>query len=276
MLKSNTFLTYLLTMLVSLTLTACPDDECETETAGDEAADMAADDLCEEEGGDIAGETAGETAGEAAGETAGEAAGEETPVVEYNFVVVKDTTTGDDNINGAGTPGVDICDVAVTCDGEAVITAEEIYISRGSEDCDGDNSEDCLCRAEEIPGVCGGTDRSNKDNVFDEDVSCEGDSYTSLGIDGSVAVEFTGLNACAEVSVSVTEKVGDEDESFVAGLCQSADVDLSDMMLGDACAEIVSNSDGGVADFTWSNPNAGSDDTEDDSEENSEENSEEE
>ena len=199
---------------------------------------------------DIAGsDLAGESAGDVAGDVAGEAAGEEAPVIEYNFVVVKDTS---DDTNPDGTPGVDICDIAVTCDGEAVFQVEGIFIFRGSPVCDGSNNDNCLCRYE-VPGQCGGVDRSEEYRVFDENVSCENDDWTSLGINGSIALNFD-IHSCTEVNVTVTEKVSPEYESFIVALCRSADVFASNTMSGDDCIELGGYTGGGVAEFSWTNP----------------------
>jgi hypothetical protein len=251
-------MTYLLTIFVSLFLTACPDDECSTDTAGDEMAEaMGGDDLCEE-GGDVAGDTGGDTGGEVTG---GEVTGGEVPVLEYTFVVVQDTST---DVNLSGTPGADICDIAVECDGVAYGDLEgseyDIFITRGSPDCNGENAGEpttgCLCRSE-MNADCGGTDRSDEERAYDDDLSCTGDDYTSLGMGGRYTLELPALAGCREVEVTVAEYQGNTptDESFVAALCSEKDVDLNEMMFGDACVQVTNGADGEATTFTWNNPN---------------------
>ena len=96
MLNSKTLLTYLLTLCVGFMMTACPDDECESDEAGAEAGAEAeaegGDDSCEEAGTE-GGEEGGEEGGAEGGEEGGAEGGEEVPVTTYEIVVDKDIST---------------------------------------------------------------------------------------------------------------------------------------------------------------------------------------
>ena len=270
MLNSKTLMTYLLTLCVSFMMTACPDDECDTETAGDEMAEESAeeaggDDACEE-AGVMAGESAGETAGgDEGGDEAGAEAGTEVEVTAYNFVVVQDTT---EDINNDGTPGVDICEIDIVCGGDPV-SSVNVDVMPGSEACaaDGSNSENCICDGSHSEAVCGsGTNRGNAEWLFDGDSSCEGDNWTSIGIDGYASLEVEGLADCASVDVTVTEKDGPNNESYIVALCDSAEnLNYSAMMFGDSCAVIGSAETAGSNTFNWEAPVVEDDSTEDDS-----------
>lgn len=252
MLNSKTLLTYLLTLMVGFMMTACP-DECDEETAGAEAGseeEMAAgaEDACADEGGEAAG---GDVAGTPA--EAGTPAGGE-PAVAYNQVVVVDTTT---DINDDGTPGVDICEVDIACDGEAVGMIDNIAQSFGdSPSCNADNGDNCVCDGTEMRGVCtSGTDRANKELTFDGDASCENDNWSTVGISGYLAYESASFADCGSIDVTVTERDGNNDESYIVALCGDvADINISEMMFGDACAVIGSAETSGTSNFSWSAP----------------------
>lgn len=187
--------------------------------------------------------------------------GGEVPVIEYTFVVVQDTST---DVNLRGTPGADICDIEVKCDnvsyGQLMDPTYDISITRGSPDCNGENAEEptagCLCRSE-MNADCGGTDRSDENRAYDDDISCEGDDYTSLGMGGRLSLELPAIAGCGEVTVTVSEYTGNTPtaESFVAALCSEKNVDLNEMMFGDTCVEATNGTDGDSTTFTWTNPN---------------------
>jgi hypothetical protein len=250
MLNSKTLLTYLLTLMVGFMMTACP-DECAEDTAGAEAgseeeAAAGAEDACADEGGETAG---GETAG---GETAGgDAAGAE-PVVTYNQVVVVDTTT---DINDDGTPGVDICEVDIACDGAPVGMIDDIKQDFGdSPSCNADNGDNCVCDGTEMRGVCtSGTDRANKQLTFDNDASCEGNNYSSVGISGYLSYVSSSFADCGTIDVTVTERDGNNDESYIVALCGDiANININEMMFGDVCAVLGSAATSGTSNFSWS------------------------
>lgn len=259
MLNSRTLMTYLLTLLVGFMMTACPDDDCSEDGAGSEEETAAgseeegeSDDSCEE-GGDIGGDSNG-IAGEAGsdggsdGGEAGSSGGDDMPATAYNHVVVQDNTT---DINTDGTPGVDICEVDVTCDGTSVDDAS-VVSSLGSPVCNGSNDDNCVCDGA-VVGVCtSGKNRADESLIFDGDSSCEDDNWASTGINGFFALEIDGLSECESVAVTVTERVGEQTESYVVALCDDvANFSFSEMMFGDSCMVIGSAGDGGMSSFSW-------------------------
>lgn len=253
MLNSRTLMTYLLTLLVGFMMTACPDDECD-ETAGDEAAagSEEGEDTCAE-GGDIGGDTAGDIAGDIAGDNAGDTAGDIAEVTAYNYVVVQDNTS---DINDDGTPGVDICEIDVACDDTAIEDANVVSNLGDSPVCDGSNNDNCVC-TEAVDGICGGTNRADETLVFDGDATCEGDNWASTGINGHIALEISGLSECGKVDVTVTEKDGPNNESYVVALCDDvANFDFNEMMFGDSCEVIGSSEASGETNFSWEAPAA--------------------
>ena len=258
MLNSKTLMTYLLTLFVGLMMTACPDDDCDGEEAGDEAA------ASEEE---AAGEDSCEEAGTEAGTEADTEADTEVEVTAYNIVVVQDTST---EINDQGTPGADICEIEIACDGIDIRTANISSIEDGSPTCDGSNRMECVCGdGDGSIEPCGsGIDRGNVDWMFDGDASCDGDNWTSLGMDGMVSIKpdtdagEPALADCASVAVTVTEKAGPQNESYIIALCDNAaNLNYSEMMFGDSCA-ILGSAETGAGDgeavpsetFSWEAP----------------------
>jgi len=259
MLNLKTFMTYLLTLCVALFIVACDGgSDCE-EGAGDAAGAAAgseemaagADEECEE-GGAVGGETG---AGDAAGETAGDDAGAE-PVAAYTRVIVIDTTT---DVNNDGVPGVDICEIEVSCDGGPVNgdNASFAYDPEASESpiCDGSNGDNCLCKNQVNPTCTSGIDRTDGELAFNGDAAC-GDDYVSLGISGYIEYDNPALASCSSIDVTVTEKEGPNEESYNVALCTDAadNINISEMMFGDACETIGSGTDGGSTSFSWSAP----------------------
>jgi len=275
MLNSKTLMTYLLALFVGFTMVACDDDDC-SDTAGAAAGDEAeaeeteVDDSCVESGetaGMMAGEVvagmlsgeevggngAGEEVGgngageEVGGNGAGEEVAGETPTSTYNFVIVQDKS---EDINDDGTAGADICEVSITCDDTEV---EDAVIGSDLGDsgiCDGSNSDNCVCETE-VPVVCtSGIDRSDALNAFNGDKNC-GDDYVSIGMNGRLSFEVEGLGECSSIGVEVVEKEGPDNESFVVGLCESDDVDLSEMIMGDSCTVLGESNGGEAANFSW-------------------------
>jgi hypothetical protein len=260
MFKYNSLITYLLTLCVGLFMTACPDDECGTDEAGAmagaEEMTAGAAEECEEEGGNVGGDNAGsETAGGdtagAPGDSAGDSAGD--AVTTYGKVVVLDTTT---DINADGTPGVDICEILVECDGAELDGGEFVQDPGESPTCDGSNDANCLC-VDAVEGICGGTDRTDGSFAFDGDASCEGDNWVSIGINGAIVYENSGLEMCAAIDVSVTERGGPQTETYITALCSSDlsvnDIDVSNMLFGDSCVELGRGGEGTQA-FSWAAP----------------------
>ena len=217
MLNSKTLLTYLLTLCVGFMMTACPDDECETDEAGAEAeaeagAEAGGEDSCEE-AGDEAGAEGGAEVAQKRGSEAGAEGGEEVEVTTYEVVVVRDTTA-DDQTNADGTPGADLCEVDVVCDGESLGGDRSVAIETGSPACDGSNGTNCVCPGNGFSeDVCGsGVNRQDETLVFDGDASCEEGNYASLGMGGVFTLEVEEIATCANVEVAVTEKAGGENE----------------------------------------------------------------
>ena len=126
----------------------------------------------------------------------------------------------------------------------------------GSPACDGSNGDNCVCDGSTMDAPCSsGIDRGNAEWIFDGDDSCEGDNWSSLGIDGYVSLEVDGLADCANVGVTVTEKAGNNEESYIVALCDdAASLNYSEMMFGDSCTVLGSGSDGGASEFQWEAP----------------------
>jgi hypothetical protein len=260
MFNPKNFMTYFLVLWTALFIIACDGGSDCGEAAGDAAgeAEMSAgaDESCEDAAGDAGGDAGGETAGETAGDTAGD-----DPVVAYTRVVVIDTTT---DINDDGTPGADICEVEISCDGTP-LSGETASLGEDGGDspiCDGSNGENCRCKESVDPTCTSGIDRTDGTLAFDGDANC-GDNYVSLGISGYLDYDDAeGLSECASISVTVTEKEGSNDESYSVALCtENADsINISSMMFSEDCEVIGSGTDGGTSGpFDWNNPNAGGD-----------------
>jgi hypothetical protein len=210
----KTLLAYLLTVMVGLSMTACPDDSCDDDLLGGDAAGAAADaaggaDDCEE-GGVTGGATGGAMGGDMGGDMGGATGGAETV---YNTLVIVDETT---DVNDDGTPGVDICEIEVTCDDDPAIENDH-YGELGSEECNGENDENCVC-VEAVPGICGGTDRSDFSLAFDGTTcDADGDNYVSLGQEGVIEAYYdVNLLGC---SVKVYEKGGRNTEGYSVSVC---------------------------------------------------------
>ena len=198
-------LAYLLTLVVSVSLTACPDD-CATDEGGAEggAAEGGAADCGGATAG--AGTTAGTPAGTDAG--AGTTGGTVTEPTVYNMVVIMDMTT---DINNDGTPGVDILEVDFTCESDVEVSSVDGEL--GSPVCDGSNGDNCVCQETVAPTCTSGIDRSDFNSAYDADE----ETYVSLGIEGSLGFIFTGdVNGC---TVTVREKQGTNEESYAVFAC---------------------------------------------------------
>jgi len=212
----KTLLAYLLTVMVGLSMTACPDDSCDDDLLGGDAAGAAggADDC--EEGGVTGGATGGAMGGAMGGDMGGDMGGA-TGGVEtvYNTLVIYDETA---DVNDDGTPGVDVCEIEVTCDNDERAYENDYLGALGetSPACNGENNDNCVC-VEAVPGICGGTDRSNFDLAFDGLYCDADDNYVSLGINGSIeAIYDVDLLGC---SVEVYEKGGNNTEGYAVYAC---------------------------------------------------------
>ena len=55
--------------------------------------------------------------------------------------------------------------------------------------------------------------------------------------------------------MTVTEKGGSNEESYIVALCDdAASLNYSEMMFGDSCTVLGSGSDGGASEFQWEAP----------------------
>ena len=148
--------------------------------------------------------------------------GEAPPASTYNYVIILDTST---EINADGTPGADIGEVTVTCDGAAVSGAIDPASNTGdSAACDGSNGENCICPGNGFTeDVCGsGTNRGNTALTIDGTSSADdAQNYASIGSGGKLVLVFADdLSGC---DVVVDEVVGGDAESYEVYVCASAD-----------------------------------------------------
>jgi hypothetical protein len=253
MLNSKTLLSYLLTLLVSVSMIACPDD-CEEDGGAEAGAEAEAGDEAgaEECGGTDGGALGGDETplgGDVAGAEGGAEGGAEVPAGPvYTTIFVLDTSTF---VDDDGTPGADVCEVTVTCGDDSTVntgTADVAADTGTSAACDGSNNGDsgCICRDAVSEGdvSCGGTDRGDKNLSFDG-MSCDTpDNYTSVGLGGYLSYGFDGDLAGCTVSV---EENGDNgnDESYTIYACTSAE------WSEETCMEIgMSSTTGGNAQGT--------------------------
>ena len=223
--SNKNLLAYLLTLVVGLTMTACPDSDCGDDLGGTEVGGAAggAED-CEEGGA-----TGGATGGMTGGMTGGDMGGAEEPV--FNTLVVFDTTGVSDDDNG--TPGADICEIDIECDG-VTVSADDItvYLEISTPGCSETDDSACICDGErqDGPPSCGTTDRSddisNDTNdlvVYDGNLCEDGnDPYVSLGSGGRVIIEVAGEGVDLRQCNVVVYEAG-SDESFGAEVCPEVD-----------------------------------------------------
>ena len=177
-----------------------------------------------------------------------EVGGNEVPIVEvpldddfhYKFLVIQDKST---DINNNGTPGVDICEISVDCNG--AVDPSDFYLGpTDSPVCDGSNDDNCLC-VDAVDGVCRGTNRNDVNFAFDGNVACSPDGFVSLGINGTIIAEYDLENGLAGCFLTVHElnKDGSGDgEVYQVGICQNdTDVNLDDaLMAGGNCVNLGS------------------------------------
>jgi hypothetical protein len=218
----KTLLAYLLTVMVGLSMTACPDDSCDDDLLGGTdllgGATGGAEDC--EEGGAIGGETGGAIGGAMGGDMGGATGGAETV---YNTLIILDETT---DVNDDGTPGVDICEIEVTCNDEPAI--ENDYVGYlGSDECNGENGENCVCIEPVEPTCTSGIDRGDFSLAFDgATCDADGDNYVSLGQDGDIEATYdVNLLGC---SVKVYEKGGRNTEGYSVFACPADYESLED------------------------------------------------
>ncbi len=158
----------------------------------------------------------------------------------YSVLLIRDIST---EINGTGTPGADICGVAVDCGGEAVTSDARPYYAPGSGGICGQGTD------QEPEGRCSsGIARDNPYAALDDGMVCEpadpdpnfDDSrscYVSLGIDGELGVDFgRDLQGC---TITIVEHVGRDAENYEVFICAAnadGDPDTADCLNGDMAA----------------------------------------
>ena len=202
-------LSYLLAFTVGFSFVAC--DECATEDAGgaEGGAMGGAADCGGAAGGAMGGMMSG-TMGATMGAAEAGAGMMMQPTV-YNTIVILDST-GDNNINDDGTPGVDIAEVNFDCP-DGVDRSGSADGEIGSEICNGDNGMNCVCRDRVAPTCTTGIDRSDFASAEDGDF----ETYVSLGMEGLVQFKFTGdVNGC---EVSIFEVQGRNAEAYQVFAC---------------------------------------------------------
>lgn len=226
----KSLLSYLLTLVVGISMTACPDSECDSDLGGTEVAGAAADGGAEdcEEGGSMGGNMGGMMGGVMGGMMGG-MAGAEEPV--YSVIVILDETT---DLNNDGTPGVDICEVEVDCPDETTLLSETNVQADlvNSDECDGSNGMNCVC-VDPVQPTCGsGINRNDADNATDG-TYCEedGDNYVTLGKDGTLTLEYD--RSVLGCTLKVFEKGGVNTESYAVYVCPEGYAGLSDCVMID-------------------------------------------
>ena len=233
-------LAYLLTLVVSVSLTACPDD-CGTDEGGTESAEGGAEGGAEDCGGAEGATSAGTGAGTGAGAEGGAVAGTDTGTPVYTILRVSDASGMDDD--GNGTPGADVCEIDITCDGATLDASQIISVSLEIQtpDClssGGDSACICAGDARDADPNCGTKGRSdnapaeNGDNtrglVYDGAYCPESgadDAYVSLGAFGTVVIEVADGVNLANCTINVDELGGDEETS--AEMCDADGVCVS-------------------------------------------------
>ena len=120
------------------------------------------------------------------------------------------------DISPNGTPGADVCEVAVVCPMNIPNIIESTHLRGESEECNGTNNDHCLC-TEEIDDICtSGVNRSNESLAYDGNDQC-GDNYMSLGINGQLVLGYdTDLIGC---TIRVVELAGNDREGYSVNVC---------------------------------------------------------
>jgi len=223
-------LAYLLTLVVSVSLTACPDD-CGTEEGGTEGGatgGATGGDCGGAEGGNVSGGANGGSGGGAEGGSAGGST-PEAPV--YSVIVIVDETS---DVNDDGTPGVDICEVDIVCGESVEAQLDAANSAIGSDICDGSNGENCVCQETVAPTCTSGIDRSDFGNAYDGiDCSADEQNYVSLGISGYVSFDLDGADANG-CEVTVKEKQGTNEESYSVLACPAGFTSADDCVVIDS------------------------------------------
>ncbi len=162
------------------------------------------------------------------------------PEPDYSIVLIRDIST---EINGAGTPGSDICGVAVDCGGEAVTSNRVPTYDPGTGGICGQGTD------QEPVGECdSGVARNNPNAALDDGMVCEPvdpdpnfddnrSCYVSLGIDGELGVNFgRDLQGC---TITIVEHAGRDTENYEVFICAAdanGDPDTDTCLNGDIAA----------------------------------------
>ncbi len=149
----------------------------------------------------------------------------------FTVVYILDVTEEE---NTTGTPGVDVCGVSVTCDGNAFVGEAADLVAGAGEVCQVGRPE---CSA----------DRGDPNAALDDGAACEAGSvpsdYVSIGVNGSLAVGFArDLRGC---TVDIVENnQGATPEAYEVFIC--ADLDGADCLGG---ASLANAAQGGNLSF---------------------------
>ena len=162
------------------------------------------------------------------------------PPAAYSVVLIRDIST---ETNAAGTPGADICGVAVDCGGTVITTDRAPYYQPGQGGICGQGTD------QEPEGQCdSGVARNNPAAALDDGMACEpvdpdpnfGDNrscYVSLGVNGELGVKFNqDLQGC---TVTVVEHAGRDIENYEVFICAedaNGDPDPTNCLTGDMAA----------------------------------------
>lgn len=168
----------------------------------------------------------GGTGGNAEGGAGGEGGGVE---IVYDTLIIADTS---EEVNMAGTAGVDICGVTADC---ANTSTASVALGEGE-----------VCVAEG-PGCS--TNRGNPEAVLDDGSACDPASnpsdYASIGVDGVLTVTFDG--SLAGCNVTVVELEGNDAEGWEAFVCDSDNLESANCL--NESNAVHSEAAGGEASF---------------------------
>ena len=229
----KTLITLFLCVFYTILISACDDDLC-SESGGDETDDYyGGNESSDEEFNEC--ETEGGSDGQAGTDGNGD--------LVYSHLVVVDTSS---DFNQFGTPGADLCDVVVNC-GERLRFFEFEQSYGESPVCSDSDPTLCVCESE-VPGICEGVDRVNPSSV-ENGLSCNGNDvnnespYYSLGVGGTLILDYdNNLSGC---SVSLTERQGNEAESYTVYACTESNFDPA---RSEACVEVGRSNNRGEVD----------------------------
>ena len=135
--------------------------------------------------------------------------------LQYRSLVIQDVSS---EIDQAGTPGVDVCEVIIECD--TPLEVVDFSSNRGESPlCNGSNGNHCLC-TDEINETCAtGVNRTDPPVAYDGNNTCT-DNYVSLGLAGRLILNYnTNLVGC---TIQIIELAGQTSEAYHVKLCTDA------------------------------------------------------